>query len=462
MPVVLILMVKNESHILKRCLDSAEKFVDAFFILDTGSEDDTCKIAETLNIYNKPFKLAHTKFETFGISRSESFEIAQTFIVTECGWNPEMSYGLLIDADMVFVSGNFDKETITNYDAYNIIQRQCGIEYYNTRLIRMSLNWRCIGSAHEHWICYNKEGTEIAKICLAIIMSDKKMWIDDVSDGGCKVDKLERDKKLLEKDLNYAIVSNDLLARHRTLFYLAQTHRCMGHHEKSIELYLERIEFGGWEEEMWASYYNVSLLYSILENSDKTIEYGIKAYEYDTARADPLLLVSHAYLFKEDYENALKYVNMGIGMSKNKSRLLGADLSIYKYGFYELKFTILTKIPTTNVNDLLDVGLNMINRTPPNNYVSMLFASVIHQVSITITPETLNGVHTDYEEVLVDRVGKSTVIYNKERTKVYTPVILDKTYICIGITAGNCLIVGKNGMIYICTIELKKFDVIQT
>lgn len=452
MPVVLILMVKNEAHIVKRCLDSAASFVDAFFILDTGSEDDTCKIVASLD-YNKPIKLCHTKFQTFGISRSESFVLAKEFIVTDCGWNPELSYGLLIDADMVFKIGNFDIGSLTNYDAYKIIQRQAGLEYHNTRLIRMSLNWKCVGSTHEYWICNDK-------ISVAVVMSDKKMWIDDVSDGGCKVDKLERDEKLLQNDLSALTDSNNVLDRHRIMFYLAQNQKCMGNYEKSIELYLERIKLGGWDEEIWCSYYNISLLYSILQKTEKTIEYGLIAYEYDPTRADPLILVSHAYLYIEDYVNALKYVNMGINMVKNKNKVLVTDISTYKYGFYELKFTILTKIPTTTVHELLEVGLNMINRTPPDNYVSVIFSSVIHQLSITITPETLKGVEGDYSDIISEKVGQSIVIYNKDRTKVYTPVLVDESYTCLGITAGNCLVVGKTGVVWVCATELKSFDII--
>ena len=43
--IILVLMVKNESKILRRCLDAAAPFVDAVLLSDTGSTDDTCEIA---------------------------------------------------------------------------------------------------------------------------------------------------------------------------------------------------------------------------------------------------------------------------------------------------------------------------------------------------------------------------------------------------------------------------------
>jgi len=450
MPVLLILMVKNEALIIKRCMDSAASFVDAFFVLDTGSDDETCEVVENLN-FTKPVKLARTKFQTFGISRTESFRLAKKFIDEECGWDLNMSYALLLDADMVFKLGNFDKQTIYNYDEYRIIQRQYGVEYHNIRIIKMSFDWKCVGSTHEAWICSSDIKT-------AVFMSGEKMWIDDVSDGGCKIGKLERDEKFLELDLAQSLAENNLFQKQRTTYYLAQTYRCLEKYEKSIEMYLQRIELGGWPEEIWASYYNISHIYSILDNLEKTIEYGVKAYDYDITRADPLSLVSHAYLLKGDYENALKYVNIGIHMNKNPMRLIQCDIKVYKYVFYELKFTILTKIPTTTVNELLDVGLNMINRTPSGNYISAIFASVIHQISLNMEFTKIeNG--CSYIEVIAEHIGQSTVIYNKDRKKVYTPVLLDAQYKCLGITDEMCLIVSKDNDLYKSTTELEMFDI---
>lgn len=35
------MIVKNESHVIKRCLDSVKDFIDYWVIVDTGSTDDT-------------------------------------------------------------------------------------------------------------------------------------------------------------------------------------------------------------------------------------------------------------------------------------------------------------------------------------------------------------------------------------------------------------------------------------
>ena len=460
MPVILILMVKNESEIIKRCLDAVDKFVDAFFILDTGSTDETCAIVNTFiseNIYKKPFKLAHTTFQTFGKTRSESFKLAKEFITNECLWNVPSSYGLLIDADMIFNLGNFNKETITDYDEYKIIQRQSGLEYHNTRMIRMSIDWKCVGSTHEYWTSGDTRGNIINALKIAVIMSDEKMWIDDVSDGGCKSDKLDRDERLLIEDLEDSIVTNNLFAKQRALFYLAQNYRCKSEYTKAIELYLQRIDVGGWDEEIWASYYNICLMYELLNDLDKSIEYSLKAYEYDNTRSEPLYNIAKVYMLKEDYKSALTYTNMGINMGKNKKKILSADLEIYQHGFYVLKFTILTKISTTTVNELLDAGLNMINKTNKTLYVNAVFVSIIHHLSVKIDITKFEDYFGPYNKVISENVGLSVVIYNNERTKVYTPIIIPEEYgDCIGMDTDGLILRDDFG-IYKYKISLQEF-----
>ena len=45
---MLVLMVRNESAILERCVSAARPFVDEVLVADTGSEDSTRDIARAL------------------------------------------------------------------------------------------------------------------------------------------------------------------------------------------------------------------------------------------------------------------------------------------------------------------------------------------------------------------------------------------------------------------------------
>jgi len=465
MPIVLILMVKNEGRILKRCLDSAMDFVDACFILDTGSTDTTCDIISDIissDIYKKPVKLASTVFQTFGKTRSESFILAKEFITKDCMWKPQESYGLLLDADMVLKAVDFDMANLTKYDEYKIIQRQGGIEYHNTRLIRMSLDWKCIGSTHEFWTFGDKTGRVSDGTTVGIFNNMKRIWIDDISDGGCKSDKLERDEKLLKNDLDECVKENNLFSKQRTLYYLAQTYKCMRDYPKAIEIYLQRADCGGWDEELWSSYYNIASLYLEGGNKEKSIEYALKAYDTDTTRAEPLYLLTRIYIIKEDRDLALKYVNMGISIKKNTTKLLSSEMNVYTYEFYVLKFIILINIPNTQVNELLFIGINMINRAPKDHQVVQIFASLIHTLSITIDCDKIDTItDEEYDEVVAEPFGLGTIMYNKHRSIAYSPIVLDGNYSCIGVSKDGIIMKhNTNSTVHKYITLLDKFKII--
>ena len=109
MKLVLILMIKNESRILKRCLESLEGIVDAWCICDTGSTDDTVTIANEF-LENRKGCLSVVPWQNFGYNRTKSFEVAQQYVRDGLQWDLKDTYGLLLDADMVFVSGTLHEE----------------------------------------------------------------------------------------------------------------------------------------------------------------------------------------------------------------------------------------------------------------------------------------------------------------------------------------------------------------
>jgi hypothetical protein len=81
MKLILILMVKNESKIIRRCLESAEPAVDAFCIVDTGSTDNTVDLANEF-VKERVGIVAHAEWKNFGHNRTISFEVARNFVKT--------------------------------------------------------------------------------------------------------------------------------------------------------------------------------------------------------------------------------------------------------------------------------------------------------------------------------------------------------------------------------------------
>jgi glycosyltransferase involved in cell wall biosynthesis len=85
MKLVLILMVKNESKIIERCMKAVDGIVDAFCITDTGSTDNTVDIASAF-LKDRVGIVAHADWKNFGHNRTISFEVARDF-VKKLGWD---------------------------------------------------------------------------------------------------------------------------------------------------------------------------------------------------------------------------------------------------------------------------------------------------------------------------------------------------------------------------------------
>ena len=230
--IVLNMIVKNESKIIERCIKSVYDIIDTWCIVDTGSTDGTQEIIKEL-LKDKPGKLIEKPWINFGHNRNEALGFARE-------WG---DWILLTDADMVLVNQGFDKNTLDErVDAYDVIQVNHGTSYYNFRLLNTRKEWRCIGVTHEYYDC--EGGVQVRQRM-------PTLWFDDISDGGSKDDKFERDIRLLTQGLI------DEPGNARYMFYLAQSYRDTAQWDLAIEWYAKRANEGGWDEEVWYSEYMV-------------------------------------------------------------------------------------------------------------------------------------------------------------------------------------------------------------
>lgn len=312
MKLVLILMIRNESKIIERCLKAVENIVDAFCVHDTGSTDNTCGLVEEFLKTHKGC-LTRSIWTDFGYNRTKSFVEAQKFVESN-GYDLKHTYGLLLDADMVFEVGSLLEQDLGEY-GYTLIQRNGNLEYPNTRLVRMDYNWVCKGVTHEYW---DGPANPLPKsIC----------WIDDKNDGGCKSDKFERDARLLEKGIR------DEPNNVRYMFYLAQTYHCLNRHKEAIQMYKKRIAAGGWSEEQWYSMYMIGKTYLSLGNIPCFEKYMLKAYEFRPTRAEPLYALTKYFREQSFHYKAYQYMLMGLAISYPSDALF-LEKDVYDNLFY--------------------------------------------------------------------------------------------------------------------------------
>lgn len=315
----LTMIVKNEARIIERCLERVLGIVDCVSICDTGSSDNTVELIEGfLKTHQLPGKVHHHVWRDFGHNRTLSAEAAQDTL-KELGFSLEDTYLLLLDADMILeVSDSFSKDQLTG-DEYLVLQKNPCISYYNVRLIRASLPWKCVGVTHEYWACQAYARRETIT----------SLMIDDREDGGCKSDKFERDLRLLTQGLK------DEPNNERYMFYLAQTHRCLQQNEEAIHWYKERIARGGWQEEVWFSHLMIGEAYEAMGFWDHAMQWYLKAFQFHPKRAEPLQRIATHFRNTGESELAFLFAKHGKMIPFPDDDVLFVAHPVYDYQFDE-------------------------------------------------------------------------------------------------------------------------------
>jgi glycosyltransferase involved in cell wall biosynthesis len=183
------MIVKNESRIIERLLNSVLPIIDSYCICDTGSTDNTIAVIHEFFKENNIFgKIVFEPFKDLGYNR--------TYALRQCN-NLDADYILLMDADMILDTSklhdiNAFKATLTN-DAYCLFQGTYNFYYKNTRIVKNDPKISYWGVTHEY--VNMPEGSSQGTI------EENILFINDIGDGGAKADKFERDIRLLKKGL---------------------------------------------------------------------------------------------------------------------------------------------------------------------------------------------------------------------------------------------------------------------
>ena len=262
--ICLNMIVKNESRIIRRALESVKHLIDYWVICDTGSSDNTPEIINEYFAAEKiPGELHHVEWINFGHNRTQAAALARE----------KADYLLFLDADMQLVDQGFDKNTLTQQH-YMINIHTGNLSYYITRLVSTDLEWQSVGVTHEY---FHPGRDDIPAHRLHTLY-----FIDHV-DGGCRDDKFTRDIDLLSQGL----VNEPDNARYQ--FYLADSYRNIGNYQAAIGWYDRRIASGGWEEEVYYSkYMKMVCQIKLALRFEEWLYTGLDAFSYRPSRLEAL------------------------------------------------------------------------------------------------------------------------------------------------------------------------------
>ena len=144
--ICLNMIVKNESKIILRLLETVTPLIDSYCICDTGSTDNTIEIIRNYCESHKiPGKIMEEPFRDFGYNR--------TYALKGCNNMDHADYILLLDADMKLEINiaNIEefKKSLTK-DAYYVIQGSPNFHNQNIRIIRNDPAYQYWGVTHEY------------------------------------------------------------------------------------------------------------------------------------------------------------------------------------------------------------------------------------------------------------------------------------------------------------------------
>ena len=318
--IILNMIVKNESKIIERCLDTA-RWVDGFFISDTGSTDDTIEIIENWGKRNNKIgAVVKNEWKNFGHNRTEAILQAKEWC-RQNNLDLQKTYLLFLDADMMF-AGECLRQSVHLSDVWDIRQQNPAIVYANLRVVRASVDIVCKCPTHEYY--------EIRTPNIVRKVFDGAA-IDDIGDGGSKGDKTERDIRMLKE----ALTTDPKNCRY--WFYLANSYRDCQDFHSAILAYHNRIDIGGWFEETYCALVYKGDCHYVLKQFPEAIECWLKAYDVDPKRGESLIRLSIHFRTIAQNQTAMIFIDKGLKLSLPTERQLFVEKTIYEYRFlYEL------------------------------------------------------------------------------------------------------------------------------
>ncbi len=307
--VCLNMIVKNESKVICRCLESALPLIDYWVIVDTGSTDGTQQvIINYMKEKNIPGTLYEKPWKNFAHNRNEALVFAEN----------TADYVLILDADDYLIYQPEFQLPDWKMDSYTIMSSLGGTEYAATRLLDMKHKWKWEGVVHE----YLTSPT-------AIFSSHLSNVVNFCTRDGARSQDPEKYHK--DAQMIYTALQEDP-TNTRYTFYLAQSYRDAGESEKALEYYEKRVEMGGWDQEVFYALYQIASLKEHLEYPVNEVAAAyLKAYSFRPTRWEPLYRLARYYRTKANFEAAYRVGRLAADMSPSND-ILFVEKWISDYG----------------------------------------------------------------------------------------------------------------------------------
>ncbi|SEA68127.1 glycosyltransferase [Nitrosospira multiformis] len=311
--IVLTMIVRNEAHVLQRCLRSVRSLIDAYCIVDTGSRDGTPALVGEL-LADIPGRVHEVAWVDFAHNRTEALVFARA-------WG---DYSLMIDADVecICVAGDLQtfKQSLTA-DVYDVELHDGDVVYSRPLLTSTRTVFRYRGVLHEF--------LEIPESASYGGMVKDFLYRSHFDGARSQApEKFSHDAEILARAF---AAERDPLLSARYCFYLAQSYRDAGQHERALRAYAQRTQLGGWHEERFYAWLMCGRLREALGHDYSTIiDDYLRAWDTCPTRAESLYSAARLSRAVGRLPSAYLFSRTGLGIDQPVAALF-LEQSVYNW-----------------------------------------------------------------------------------------------------------------------------------
>lgn len=286
----LCMIVKNEEEVLARCLNSVKKAVDEIIIVDTGSVDETKKIAKSFGAKVYEFEW----IDDFSAARNYSFSFASC------------DYIIWLDADDVISPQDLKKlialkktldgsvrQIAATYNVAFSADDRVQMSYFRERIFLREACYKWIGFVHE--VIPLEKDCFYADFCV----SHRKIHSSDRNS--------DRNLKIYEKHLKKGITFDA-----RSMYYYARELFYNGKYNEAISIFLKFIDMNANTADKIGALSLLSKCYIQIRDETNALKYLFQSFTLSLPRPEICCDIANIYFINNDYNSAIFWYNTAL------------------------------------------------------------------------------------------------------------------------------------------------------
>ena len=308
--IVLGMIVRDEAHVILECLNSVARHIDYYVINDNGSTDGTQDlIRKFFEEKGIPGEIIDTPWKDFGFNRTAVFKACEG----------KGDYVLVIDADDLWQGDKPLPHLLA--DSYFLdLESGAQCRYKRKQIFRNNMAWEYKGVLHEYAFSPNEK---TSKNLDGYHIVSRRLGARN------KPGKELRDIQTLLQ----GIVEEPDNARY--YFYLAQTYRDAGQFQNAVQAYEQRIQMGGWTEEVFYSHYQKGEYILMVPDYPNVFEEllmnCLRALEVHPTRSEAIYTFVRFCRLTGRYLIGYHFGKMGLSIPYPKGDILFVNSTVYQY-----------------------------------------------------------------------------------------------------------------------------------